>query len=396
MAPAADRGDGSALLRAVEVMDRLRSPGGCPWDAAQTHETLARYLLEETYETLEAIETDDPALLREELGDLLLQVLFHARLAEDRPDGQRFSIEDVAADLVAKLVRRHPHVFETEAGASGDGEQLSPSDVLESWETLKAREKKRGSLTDGIPTAQPALAYAAALVERTERNGLAVELPPGDGAVGEQLFALVRAAVADGLDPETELRRTARAYRDAIQADGGDGMTSDVTRAHPPRAGDERASMIGFLDYQRETIAIKCADLSPDELARRSVPDSALTLLGLVRHLAEVERGWFQQRVAGLDVPDLYATDADQDGDFHLPDPVSQAVVDEAFATWRREVARSDEILAGVTSLDEVFPHGRHGELSIRWLLLHMIEEYARHNGHADLLREAIDGVTGE
>src|ERR1700760_3774987 len=102
-------------------MDQLRSPGGCPWDAEQTHLTLARYLLEETYETLEAIETGDPVLLREELGDLLLQVLFHARLAEELPEGQRFSIEDVAGDLADKLVRRHPHVFADESGAPAPG-----------------------------------------------------------------------------------------------------------------------------------------------------------------------------------------------------------------------------------------------------------------------------------
>src|SRR5579875_3948115 len=101
----------SQLQRAVEVMDRLRSPGGCPWDAEQTHASLARYLLEETYEVLEAIETADPVLLREELGDLLLQVLFHARLAEELPSGSRFATGDVAQDLVDKLLRRHPHVF---------------------------------------------------------------------------------------------------------------------------------------------------------------------------------------------------------------------------------------------------------------------------------------------
>jgi XTP/dITP diphosphohydrolase len=202
------------LLRAVEVMDRLRSPGGCPWDAAQTHESLARYLLEETYETLEAIEAGDPALLREELGDLLLQVLFHARLAQELPPAQRFSIEDVAGDLVDKLVRRHPHVF-------ADGSAASADEVAQSWEQLKAREKKRESLTDGIPIAQPALAYAAALVERADRAGLEVGLPTDADTeadeIGTRLFALVREAVAAGVDPETALRGTARAYRAAIK-----------------------------------------------------------------------------------------------------------------------------------------------------------------------------------
>src|ERR1700760_3760039 len=108
-------------------MDQLRSPGGCPWDAEQTHLTLARYLLEETYETLEAIETDDPVLLREELGDLLLQVLFHALLAEELPPGDRFTIADWAADLVAKLIRRHPHVSFTDAAADGPASESSAS-----------------------------------------------------------------------------------------------------------------------------------------------------------------------------------------------------------------------------------------------------------------------------
>jgi XTP/dITP diphosphohydrolase len=198
------------LVRAVEVMDRLRSPGGCPWDAAQTHESLARYLLEETYETLEAIETADSRLLREELGDLLLQVLFHARLAQELPPGQQFSIDDVARDLVDKLVRRHPHVF---ADASAE----TPAEVEQSWEQLKAREKKRGSLTDGIPIAQPALAYAGALIERANRAGLEVDPITGADELGSRLFALAGEAVAAGIDPETALRRTARAYADAIR-----------------------------------------------------------------------------------------------------------------------------------------------------------------------------------
>src|SRR5690349_21876572 len=127
-----------AVERAVAVMDRLRSPGGCPWDASQTHQSLARYLIEETYETIEAIETDNMALLREELGDLLLQVLFHARLTQELPPGEAFGIDEVATDLVAKLVRRHPHVF---AGAdAGDAEQLN-----ETWERHKIAEKGRTS-----------------------------------------------------------------------------------------------------------------------------------------------------------------------------------------------------------------------------------------------------------
>jgi XTP/dITP diphosphohydrolase len=200
----------SQLQRAVEVMDRLRSPGGCPWDAAQTHASLARYLLEESYEVLEAIETGDLALLREELGDLLLQVLFHARVTEELPPGQAFSIEDVAADLVDKLVRRHPHVFAD--AVAGDAEALN-----ETWERQKVTEKGRTSATDGVPLGQPALALAAKLVARATRAGLAVT-PEPSADLGERLFALVREAVAAGVDPESALRETARAYRAAMIA----------------------------------------------------------------------------------------------------------------------------------------------------------------------------------
>ncbi|MEP6598923.1 MAG: MazG family protein [Actinomycetota bacterium] len=200
---------GDQLQRAVEVMDRLRSPGGCPWDAAQTHESLARYLVEETYETLEAIETNDIALLREELGDILLQVLFHARLAEELPAGERFTIEDVAGDLVNKLIRRHPHVF---AG----GQVSDAAEVNENWERRKVTEKGRNSVVDGVPTGQPALALAAKLASRAARAGLNVA--PEGTDIGRRLFAVVRDAVAAGIDPETALRETARAYRDALLA----------------------------------------------------------------------------------------------------------------------------------------------------------------------------------
>ncbi len=197
----------SPVLRAVAVMDRLRSPGGCPWDAAQTHRSLAKYLLEETYETLEAIETDDMALLREELGDLLLQVLFHARLAEELPAAQRFGIDDVAGDLVAKLVHRHPHVF-------ADVPVADAAEVNENWERLKAAEKGRDSAVDGVPMGQPALALAAKLVSRAGRAGLDVEASAND--IGDRLLAVVREAVAAGVDPESALRESARAYRDAL------------------------------------------------------------------------------------------------------------------------------------------------------------------------------------
>ncbi len=204
-----------SLQRAVEVMDRLRSPGGCPWDAAQTHASLARYLVEECYEVLEAIETDDATLLREELGDLLLQVLFHARIAQEAPGG--FGIDDIAGDLTDKLVRRHPHVF---AGAVAG----SPDELNETWERQKVAEKGRTSAVDGVPLAQPALALAAKLVARAQRHEIAVGVAPD--SIGGRLFALVEEAVADGLDPETELRRVTRGFRRAIlqaEAEAADG-----------------------------------------------------------------------------------------------------------------------------------------------------------------------------
>ena len=195
----------SPLERAVEVMDRLRSPGGRPWDAAQTHESLTRYLLEEAYEVIEAIETNDLALLREELGDLLLQVLFHARMTEELPPGEAFGINDVANDLVEKLVRRHPHVF---AGAdAGSADELN-----ETWERQKVDEKGRTSAVDGVPLNQPALALAAKLVSRARRAGLDLPAATGDD-IGARLMAVVADAVAADVDPETALRRVARELR---------------------------------------------------------------------------------------------------------------------------------------------------------------------------------------
>jgi XTP/dITP diphosphohydrolase len=200
----------SQLQRAVELMDVLRSPGGCPWDAEQTHRSLAPYLIEECYEVLEAIETDDVALLREELGDLLLQVLFHSRLAQELPPETAFSVEDVAGDLAGKLVRRHPHVF-------GSSRADTAEQVNESWERRKVDEKGRTSATDGVPMGQPALALAAKLVARARRAGLAVTPEPTD-RIGERLFSLVDEAVRAGVDPELALRETARAYRAAMLA----------------------------------------------------------------------------------------------------------------------------------------------------------------------------------
>ncbi len=194
---------GARLIDVVAVMDRLRSPDGCPWDAKQTHESLLPYLVEETYEAYQAIEDDDLPGLREELGDVLLQVAFHARLAQEHDEP--WSLDEVASDLVDKLIRRHPHVF---AGGSAD-------DLEGSWEALKQAEKGRTSVTDGVPLAQPALSLAAKLQKRGARVG--APLPTYEGPAGE-LWALVGRCRAAGLDPEAELRRVSRDYRDRLAA----------------------------------------------------------------------------------------------------------------------------------------------------------------------------------
>ena len=191
-------------------MDRLRSPGGCPWDAEQTHESLVKFLLEESYEFIEAVETQDREAMREELGDVLLQVYFHARMAQEHPTDP-FSIEDVAQTVAEKLVRRHPHVF-------ADAEDLSSDQVLENWEALKAIEKGRTSAVDGVPVNQPALALVAKLLYRAEKNRLKLDLPsiihePAEAtpaAVGEVLLATIAWASEHGVDPEGALRLVAR------------------------------------------------------------------------------------------------------------------------------------------------------------------------------------------
>jgi uncharacterized damage-inducible protein DinB len=149
-----------------------------------------------------------------------------------------------------------------------------------------------------------------------------------------------------------------------------------------------------WLEVHRATLAFKCEGLSIEQLRRRAVPPSTLSLLGLIRHMAEVERSWFQRTIAGTDAPPLYYSDADRDGDF---DNVDDADLEETFATWRAECEVARKVLAGVSSLDDLAEKRQRGEpVSVRWILVHMIEEYARHNGHADLLRQRIDGATGE
>jgi XTP/dITP diphosphohydrolase len=207
---------GARLLELVAVMSRLRRE--CPWDAKQTHESLAPHLLEESYEALEALEDGDPDALREELGDVLLQVMFHAEVASERTDGTGYTIDDVAEGISDKLVRRHPHVF-ADVTVSGADE------VKQNWDAIKAAEREAkgggpGSVLDGVPFGQPALALADQLQRRAERAGAPSELTGLDGVsgLGAELFALVARAREAGLDPEMELRAAARAYRDQVQA----------------------------------------------------------------------------------------------------------------------------------------------------------------------------------
>jgi XTP/dITP diphosphohydrolase len=227
----AESAPGAGLVDLVAVMHRLRQE--CPWDAKQTHESLAPHLLEETYEALEALETGTPADLCEELGDVLLQVYFHAEVASERDDGTGYTIDDVARGIAAKLIRRHPHVF-------GDVSVSDADEVKQNWDAIKAAEREAksggpGSVLDGVPFGQPSLALAAQLQRRAERAGVpagladlsAAEDPPGpagrdgDGQpseIGAELFALVARARAAGLDPELELRAAARAYRDRVRS----------------------------------------------------------------------------------------------------------------------------------------------------------------------------------
>ena len=228
---------GAHLIDLVATMDRLRR--NCPWDAKQTHESLAPHLLEEPYEALDALESGDQEAFREELGDVLLQVAFHARIAAERADG--YDIDDVADGIVAKLVRRHPHVF-ADVSVSGADE------VTRNWDDIKKQEKRERaeragaaaasagphSALDGVPFGQPALALAAQLQRRAERAGIPAALArlddasgdsdggprdgdgdPGD--IGRDLFRLVARARAAGCDPETELRAAARRYRDRVR-----------------------------------------------------------------------------------------------------------------------------------------------------------------------------------
>ncbi|MDG4821424.1 DinB family protein [Asanoa sp. WMMD1127] len=163
-------------------------------------------------------------------------------------------------------------------------------------------------------------------------------------------------------------------------------------RIGPRATADEREMLRTFLDYHRATLAWKCAGLGDDDLRRRSMPPSTLTLLGLVRHMAEVERAWFRRVIAGEDIPLVWSPD----GDFQVAYDASHSTRSEAFAAWEAEVARSREIEQAAASLDVTgYSKSWQEDVSLRMVMLHMIHEYARHNGHADFLREGIDGVTG-
>ena len=166
-----------------------------------------------------------------------------------------------------------------------------------------------------------------------------------------------------------------------------------VERVEPPLVAAERAMLDAWLDYHRDTLALKCDGLDGGQLRQRAVPPSSLSLLGLVRHMGEVERSWFRRVLGGEQAPPRYYSDENRDGDF---DDVAAADVAEAFGYWRDECAHARERVAAAPSLD-VTGTRRPGErFSLRWIMVHMIEEYARHNGHADLIRERIDGVTGD
>jgi XTP/dITP diphosphohydrolase len=208
---------GSELQRLVEVMDRLRSPGGCPWDAEQTHESLVKYLLEESYEFIDSVDAKDREGMREELGDVLLQVYFHSRIAQDHPTDP-FSIEDVARSIADKLIRRHPHVFE--------GLQVSGTEeIIDNWEEIKAKEKGRTSALDGVALAQPALPLVEKLLYRAEKYKVNVELtkyqsdkPATQESVGEALASIIAWARDNEIDPENALRLYGRQIAEQIKA----------------------------------------------------------------------------------------------------------------------------------------------------------------------------------
>jgi XTP/dITP diphosphohydrolase len=201
-------------------MDRLRSPGGCAWDAEQTHDSLIKYLLEESYEFIDAIETDDRVGMREELGDVLLQVYFHSRIAQDHATDP-FTIDDVAGAIADKLISRHPHVF---AGVEVSGTE----EIIENWEAIKAKEKGRTSPIEGVAMSQPALPLVSKLIYRADKYGAPLDIPKyqtdapaTEESVGAALASVIAWAYKHEIDPELALRAQARA------------MIEQMTRSNP-------------------------------------------------------------------------------------------------------------------------------------------------------------------
>ncbi|MCK8609051.1 MazG family protein [Agromyces sp. C10] len=208
---------GDGLLELVAMVGRLRGPGGCPWDAEQTHESLVQYLVEECWELIDAIESGSREEMIEELGDVLYQVLFHADLAAHTP-GEDYDIDDVARHMTAKMVARHPHVF-------GDREAETAADVVAFWDELKAGEKPhRTSVLDGVPQGMPALALSQKLLGKAEKVGVtreptdAAAAPTTEAELGDTLLALVASARAQGLDAERALRGAIRSLQDDVRA----------------------------------------------------------------------------------------------------------------------------------------------------------------------------------
>ena len=217
---------GSHFTQLVAVLDQLRSPGGCPWDAEQTHQSLVEYLIEEAYESVEAIDANDREAMCEELGDLLLQVVFHARIAQEEPGG--WDIDDVIDGITQKLIRRHPHVFVDES-VETENQVHDLAEVELNWHQRKAKEKSRNSVTEGIPEALPALMRAEKLISRsksvvapdpaylTDTNQLIAGLRTEE-QLGDYLFALVSSASSQGLDSEAAVRKAVLRRMQLIQS----------------------------------------------------------------------------------------------------------------------------------------------------------------------------------
>ena len=167
-----------------------------------------------------------------------------------------------------------------------------------------------------------------------------------------------------------------------------------TSRAKRPTQADERTTTLAFLRWHRETLVLKCAGLTPAQLGEQAVGRSGLSLLGLVRHAAESERFWFRRVMAAEDAPPLFSAPASPDGAFHVADADTQMVA-QAWEAWRAEVEFADRLVAAARNLDAIGNEPGEGPVSLRWVLMHMVEEYARHNGHADMLREQIDGTVG-